>query len=133
MALLASSHLNSLVRNLLDKFVEVPEESDALRFGSGKSLITLNNVALKEEPLKELNLPVKLKSSRIGTLRLKMRLHSVMFLVSAHTCCHCTCKHAVVLSLSMCVPTLCRVTHADGADLTRAGGRVPHRGAAYHV
>jgi hypothetical protein len=90
MALLASSHLNSLVRNLLDKFVEVPEESDALRFGSGKSLITLHNVALKEEPLKELNLPVKLKSSRIGTLQLKMRLHSVMFLVRAHACRHCT-------------------------------------------
>ena len=82
MALLASSHLNSLVRDILAQFVEVPAESDALRFGSGKSLFTLHNVALKEEPLKELNLPVQLKSSRIGTLRLKMRLHSVMFLVS---------------------------------------------------
>lgn len=82
MALLASAHLNSLVRNVLQQFVEIPESDDSIRFfGSGGSVIQLRDVALKEAPLASLNLPFRLKSSRVGTFRLKMRLHSVMFLV----------------------------------------------------
>ena len=86
--MLAGEYIKGFVLGVLEQFVEIPKSNNALRFfGSGGSVITLHDVALKDAPLKELNLPVKLKSSRIGTFTLKMALHKAFFLVRSCRCC----------------------------------------------
>ena len=85
MAMLAAELLQELLASKLTEFFEDVDASQ-VQFRGGQVL--LQDMSLRRDYFNALNLPIRLKSGRVDTFRLRLNLHKIMFTVR-RACRHC--------------------------------------------
>ena len=69
---------NLLVQVIASKLEDYVEDFDASQMQFHGGVLTLQNVQLKREALNGLNLPIRLKSGRVGSFVLRVNLQRII-------------------------------------------------------